>query len=112
MTQATVLPQMTLVGTAAITAGTTQTQAGATLITAQASVVTTGNASDGVILPPSVPGQVFVIRNASANALKLYPSSGGALNAASADASITLAASKSAVGVFTTTTNAEVVQGA
>lgn len=56
-----------------ITAGTVQTQAGATQINAAAVFVTTGNANDGVILPPGYAGlEIFVASNA--NTLKVYPS--------------------------------------
>lgn len=59
----------------AITAGTTQTQAGATPITTDIVQVTTGNASDGVILPAlsaSQVGRTIRIINASANAGVVY----------------------------------------
>jgi hypothetical protein len=58
-----------------ITAGTTQTQAGATAITTPIVVVTTGNASDGVILPAlsaSLIGSRVQLINASANAGVVY----------------------------------------
>lgn len=58
-----------------ITAGTTQTQAGATAITTNIVRVTTGNASDGVILPAlstALIGTVIILINASANAGVVY----------------------------------------
>jgi len=60
---------------AAITAGTTQTQAGATAITTDIVQVTTGNASDGLRLPAlttAMIGRTIRIINASANAGVLY----------------------------------------
>ncbi len=60
---------------AAITAGTTQTQAGATAITTDIVQVTTGNASDGLRLPALTTGMIgrtIRIINASANAGVLY----------------------------------------
>ena len=60
---------------AAITAGTTQTQAGATPITTSIAYVTTGNASDGVILPAlstALIGTTITLINASAVAGKVY----------------------------------------
>ncbi len=60
---------------AAITAGTTQTQAGATAITTDIAYVTTGNASDGLRLPAlttAMIGRVIKIINASANAGVLF----------------------------------------
>lgn len=81
--------------TTAVTAGTTQTQAGATELTGDVNVVTVGVANDGVILSRQLKrGDLIAVRNASANAGKLYPAKGGALNGGSADASIALAASK------------------
>jgi hypothetical protein len=59
----------------ALTAGTTQTQAGATAITKDIVQVTTGNASDGLILPALTAAQIgrtIRIINASANAGVLY----------------------------------------
>lgn len=91
-------------GHATATAGTTQTIAGATVLTGATNHVTTGNASDGVCLPlgGSV-GDFVTILNLSANALKVYPpkladnatGAGGAINGGSADAAFTHAASKS-----------------
>ena len=60
---------------AAITAGTTQTQAGATAITTNIVQVTTANASDGVILPAlstALIGTQIRLINASANAGVVY----------------------------------------
>lgn len=71
-----------------ITAGTTQTQAGATAIASPVVLVTTGNANDGVILPsgsnPTNYGMCVIVKNLSAAALKVYPQSGGNINNASA----------------------------
>lgn len=58
-----------------ITAGTTQTQAGATAITTSIVRVTTANASDGVILPAlstALIGTTIRIINASVNAGVVY----------------------------------------
>ena len=64
-------------GLQALTAGTTQTQAGATQITAPFAKVTTGNANDGVGLPradfPNRIDQVVIVSNQSAVALRVYP---------------------------------------
>ncbi len=60
---------------AAITAGTTQTQAGATAITTDIVQVTTANSSDGVILPAGSAAQIgrtIRIINASANGGVVY----------------------------------------
>lgn len=60
---------------AAITAGTTQTQAGATAITTDIVQVTTGVASDGVRLPALTSGMIgrtIRVINASSNAGVIY----------------------------------------
>jgi hypothetical protein len=57
---------------ASITAGTTHTQAAATPITTMMAAVTVANASDGVVLPPAVPGLQIEIANLSTNAGTLY----------------------------------------
>lgn len=84
------------------TAGTTQTQAGATKLTCGINYVTTGNANDGVALPTGYAlGDAVIIVNSSANSLNVYPyvSSGGAINAGSANAAKALAANMSGLYV-------------
>lgn len=93
-------------GVASATAGTTQTQAGATALTGAVNLVTTGNANDGVVLPSDrTSGDVVYVVNLSNVALKVYPSSGGALNGGTADAAITMRARTTAVCVSTTGDN-------
>lgn len=83
-------------GVASATAGTTQTQAGATALIGAINIVTTGNASDGVRLPTSRPvGDIVHIVNISAAALNVYPATGGAINGGSANAAKALAANMS-----------------
>jgi hypothetical protein len=80
-------------GYAAVTAGTTQTQAGATALTGAINFVTTGNANDGVQLPSSYAlGDMVVVINSSGAALNVYPGTGGKINNGSADAAKALAA--------------------
>jgi hypothetical protein len=75
------------------TAGTTQTQAGATALTKYLnSIATCANASDGVALPVAAAGKVCVIINAGAAAAKVWPENtqndkidGGAADAADAN---------------------------
>jgi hypothetical protein len=99
-------------GTASVTAGTTQTQAGATELTGAVNLVTTGNINDGVILQADrVAGDVVYIVNLSAAALKVYPSTGGAINGGSANAADVIAANTSAVCVNTGSDNWGVVVG-
>lgn len=85
----------------AITAGTTQTQAGATRIKSRLVLVTTGNASDGVRLPPADYGEFVVIVNLSAAALKVYPDTSDKLNGGSANAASAHAASKMGLYIAT-----------
>lgn len=94
-TNITMFGRSDITGTAAITAGTTQTLAGATAITTGVAQVTTGNANDGVILPAGCSeGQEVWVFNLSANALKVYPQTGGSINSATASAAHAQAASK------------------
>jgi len=70
-----------------LTAGTTQTQAGGTPITAVYTVVsTTATASDGVTLPNAYLGNVLRIRNAGAQNLKIWPAVGEKCNTGTTDA--------------------------
>lgn len=87
-------------GYAAVTAGTTQTQAGATALTGAVNLVTTGNASDGVLLPAGYTlGERIVVCNASGVSLNVYPATGGAINGGSANAAKALAANMSGLYV-------------
>jgi len=58
--------------------------------------VTTVAASTGVRLPAAVAGANIVVFNMGANALAVYPSTGEAINALSANASLAVAAAKGA----------------
>lgn len=71
-----------------ITSGTTQTQAGATALTSNFNRIEThGNVDDGVKLPTALAGLEVVILNDTATAsLQVWPASGDAIEAASADA--------------------------
>ncbi len=74
--------------TTGLTAGTTQTAAGATALTGAINTVTVvGTDNDGVILP-SGRGQgdrVTVANLDSAQDIKLYPNTGGTINGAAAN---------------------------
>lgn len=84
------------------TAGTTQTQAGATPLTGANNVVgTVGTTNDGVILPAGEVGDVVFVRNGGANTAKVYPPVGGAINGGSANAAVTLASGVSTRFVYT-----------
>lgn len=74
--------------TTGITAGTTQTQAGATkLVSNYNNVATCANANDGVQLPSAAAiGQTIQIRNSGAANLKIWPASGEKCNTGTTDA--------------------------
>jgi hypothetical protein len=76
--------------TASITAAGS-TQGTATALTRPINVVTTAAASTGVILPPTVAGMRMIVINNGANALAVYPQSGGAINALATNAAYSLA---------------------
>jgi hypothetical protein len=74
-----------------VTAGTTQTQAGATAITGAIATVTTVAAdNDGVILPSDMSAQsrVVIANLDSAQDIKVYPPVGGTINGAAANAAL------------------------
>lgn len=77
-----------------ITAGTTQTQAGATALTGRINNVTTvGTAGDGVKLPTAVAGLRVTVRNSAAsNTLKCYPATSDNINALAVNLSVDIPA--------------------
>lgn len=76
----------------AITASTTQTQAGGTSITTAISRVTVANGSDAVTLGfAAVPGRTFSIINDSGQTIQLFPKLGDKINDALANAAVTIA---------------------
>src|SRR5689334_18193710 len=68
----------------ALTASTTQTQAGGTKITAAFTNVGTANASDAITFPQATPGRELVIVNSSGQTITVFPAVGDAINAAGA----------------------------
>lgn len=85
-------------------AGTNQGTAAA--LSPGINLVTGADATVGVILPTAKPGMEVVIKNIdAANAvLKVYPASGGTINALSPDGAISLAAKVSAHFIATSAT--------
>ena len=70
-----------------ITAGTTQTQAGATALTGRTNYIATcANSGDGVKLPAAVAGEKCKIVNEGAQPAKLWPASGDNFTGSAADA--------------------------
>lgn len=89
-----------------VTAGTTQTQAGATALTAANNVIgTCANAGDGVILPVAGKGSKVYVRNGGVAAANVYPPVGGAINGGTANAAVSLAAGATATFTFTSDLN-------
>lgn len=65
-----------------LVAGTTQTQGGATLLTADRNAnIACANDNDGVILPTAVAGMEILVHNVSTKTLKVYPATGADLGA-------------------------------
>jgi hypothetical protein len=58
--------------TPTITAGTTQTQAGATKLTKELNRVSTATSGDGVALPAGAPGMTIIVANDTANPIQVY----------------------------------------
>lgn len=72
-----------------ITAGTTQTQAGGTLLTGEFNNITTvGTSLDGVRLPSAAAGLGITVRNSGANILRVWPFSGDAINSMAVNLSV------------------------
>lgn len=89
--------QNILDGAVSTIAGAGSTGADATAITAKITIVTGADATVGAILPAGdgdTPAVYLVYSSAATNALKVYPPSGGAINAGSTDAAFSLTARK------------------
>lgn len=65
-------------------------QGTATALTTDYNVVTTVDASQGVVLPTGTAGREVTIVNRGANALLVYPASGGSIDGAAANAAVTV----------------------
>ena len=87
-------------GSASITAGTTQTFAGATPILTDVAIVTVGTANDGVLLPQAAPGQIVIVKNTHAtNAGKAYAPNSGTIDGTAGATGVALAAAKTTMYV-------------
>jgi hypothetical protein len=81
------------VSSAVVTASTTHTQGGATPITTMQVGVTTNNASDAVVLPPSQAGMSIAVVNLSgANAMQVYASGSDTINGTAGSTGVAQAA--------------------
>lgn len=67
-------------------------QGDATAIASDFCVVTAGDGTKGVVLPTAVAGLQVLVKNNANAVLKVYPASGGAINALAGDAAISMAA--------------------
>ena len=72
-------------------------QGAALALTTEINNVTTVAASTGVRLPPGEMGAFVVVRNGGANALLVYPATGGAINALATNAGYSVAAGSTAL---------------
>jgi hypothetical protein len=87
-------PQLSslFLGVSTVTAtGSAQTDAAA--LGSAFTLVNGADGTKGVILPVAEPGQVIIVKNGAAAILRIYPASGAAVNALSANASYNIAAS-------------------
>lgn len=91
------LAAISVVGDVADTlTATGSTQGTALVLSAVINIVTTAAASTGVLLPPSEVGAEMAVYNLGANALLVYPGTGGIINALSANAGFSVGAGKAA----------------
>ena len=75
----------------AVTASTTQTQAGGTKITAAITAVATANGSDAITFPQALPGRNLILVNHTGQTIQAFPFKGDKINAAAKDAAVTIA---------------------
>lgn len=78
-----------------ITAGTTQTQAGGTIITAAISNVSTATNNDAVTLPQAMPGRTVIIINSSGQTIQVFPFLGDKVGANSANSAVSESTARS-----------------
>ena len=75
----------------ALTASTTQTQAGGTALHHGINIVATASGSDAVTMPgTTVLGAILVLVNHTGQTIQLFPAKGGKINAANTDAAVTV----------------------
>lgn len=91
----TVTASGALVLKSATVAATGSTQTDAAAVTAGFTLVSAADGTKGVVLPAASAGLVVIIKNGAGAILKIYPASGDAVNALSANASYNIAANTS-----------------
>ena len=86
--------------TTGIVAAGSNSQADSTALTKPVNIIATVSATTrGVRLPTATVGDIVIVKNKSATLMNVYPASGAAVNALSADAAFDLAATTSAMFV-------------
>lgn len=83
-------------------AGSTQGDAAA--LAEGINVVSAADGTKGVILPTAVAGMVIIVKNTAAGALKIYPATGGAVNAVAANGAYSITNLTSSMLVASSTT--------
>lgn len=86
--------------TTGIAAAGSNSQANSTALTASINIVATVSATTrGVRLPTAEAGDIVIVKNKSATLMNVYPATGAAINALSANAAYDLSAATSAMFV-------------
>ena len=81
----------------AITASTTQTQAGGAKITAGISAITIATNNDAITLPKAVAGRRVYLINSSGSTIQIFPALGDGIGANAANAAVTMATARTCV---------------
>ena len=102
VTATTITGAIRLPVAAVAAAGSTQGDAAA--LAEGINVVTAADGTKGVILPTAVAGMVIIVKNTAAGALKIYPATGGAINAVAANGAYSITNLTSSLLVASSTT--------
>jgi hypothetical protein len=102
VTATTITGAIRLPVAAVAAAGSTQGDAAA--LAEGINVVSAADGSKGVILPTAVAGMVIIVKNTAAGALKIYPATGGAINAVAANGAYSITNLTSSLLVASSTT--------
>lgn len=98
--KATITGGLGLGVTTAIAAAGSNSQANSTALTSPVNIIATVSATTrGVRLPTADAGDIVIVKNKSATGCNVYPATGAAVNALSADAAYDLAATTSVMFV-------------
>jgi hypothetical protein len=74
----------------AAVAATGSAQGDAAALSEGLNVVSAADGTKGVVLPTAVAGMTVIVKNTAAAALKIYPATGGAINAGAANAAYSI----------------------